>query len=876
VLRALREARGVTLAGWGARLGVSRTTVQRWERGERAPDPGAESAILAYCREADLFRAYDRGPLAGLALTPELLRDLLAEARWRISAKPTDALVSGASSVAPPTIAAVPGGAWPSPSNLPAHLTTFVGREHEIAAVRRVQAGTRLLTLTGPGGCGKTRLALELARELLWAYSHGICLVELAALAEPALVPDTVAAALGVRPTGSRPPAEDVREFLEGRHLLLVLDNCEHLLPACAHFAEALLRASPTLEVIATSREPLGIAGETVWRVPPMALSDGVKLFVDRARLHRPDFAVTPANAEAVSEVCARLDGIPLAIELATARLNMLTPEQIAARLGDRLGLLVGGSRTALPRHQTLRATLDWSYDLLAEPEQALLCGLAVFAGGFTLDAADALGEDVFNTLSQLVDKSLVISEERDGGIRCRMLETVRQYAAEHLEQRPDAATMRERHLAWCLSLARGAEDAYRGPHEPAWLRQLDQEHDNLRAALSWALAHHQGEAALRLAAALPRFWMLRGHLFEGRRWLTLALETATDPPAALRAEALHGTGILAYMQGDYAAARALFEESLGLYQARGQARGIAEAQGNLGRAALRQGDFPAARTFLEASLALHAGQAHAPGIANGQFTLGVLALRQGDYAQARAYFEASLVLQRELRDTEGTANALEELATVAGEQGDYPRQVLLLEESLALYRELGHRGGIGAVLGNLGVAAWAQGDPARGARLMDEGLALYREVGDRRGVARLLGNQAYIAVSAADYASGAALSRASLRLYREVGDAWALIRYLPVLAGATFGLGQPEQAARLFGAAAALREQLGTRLPPIVQSTHDRAVAAVAEVLGPAPFAAAWAAGQTLTLDAATDEALAEVALAPATATIGKIFVTE
>ena len=337
------------------------------------------------------------------------------------------------------------------PSNLPSQLTSFVGREREIAAVRRVQAGTRLLTLTGAGGCGKTRLALELARELLWAYSHGIWIAELAALADPALVPETVATALGLHPTGARPTAEEVSEFLDGRHLLLVLDNCEHLLTACAHFAEALLRASPTLEVIATSREPLGIAGETIWRVPPMAEPDSLSLFVDRARLHRPEFELTPANADAVAEVCRRLDGIPLAIELATARLKMLAPEQIAARLGDRLGLLTGGSRTALPRHQTLRAALDWSYDLLTEQEQALLCGLAVFAGGFTLDAAEALGErrpapgavlraDVFDTLSQLVDKSLVVSEERDGGARCRMLETIRQYAAEHLEQRADAA----------------------------------------------------------------------------------------------------------------------------------------------------------------------------------------------------------------------------------------------------------------------------------------------------------------------------------------------------------------------------------------------------------------------------------------------------
>ncbi len=545
VLRSLRAARGATQAGWAARLGVSRATVQRWERGERAPDPGAEAAILAYCREAGLLRPFDRGPLAGLTLTAERLQELCAEARWRVSAGPASgpapALPDRRSGSPPPDAAPqnapaarhppdAPGQALAVPTNLPAPLTSFVGREWELAAVRRVQAGTRLLTLTGPGGGGKTRLALALAEELLWAYAHGVWLVNLASVTDPALVPRVVASALGLRPAGPPVPlTAALAAALRERQLLLVLDNCEQLLPACAVVVEALLLACPHLEIVATSREPLGVSGEVVWRVPPLSVPecgrpgasgdqrtarhggeadaaallryDAVRLFVERARLQRPDFTLTAGNAPAVAEICRRLDGIPLAIELAAARLSVLSVPQIAARLHDRFRLLTGGGRTALPRHQTLRAALDWSHDLLFAAEQALLRRLAVFAGGFTLEAAEAVcasgaddrppttddrstrhdpavggrppsviaEHDVLDLLAQLVGKSLVLAEEHGGAVRYRLLETVRQYAEEQLDQAGEAAAVRARHLDWCLALAQEANAAYGGRHEPAW-----------------------------------------------------------------------------------------------------------------------------------------------------------------------------------------------------------------------------------------------------------------------------------------------------------------------------------------------------------------------------------------------------------------------
>ncbi|MGD9893090.1 MAG: helix-turn-helix domain-containing protein, partial [Dehalococcoidia bacterium] len=500
VLQALREARGVTQEGWAARLGVSLRTVQRWERGERVPDPGAEAGILAYCSERGLFRTYDRGPLAGLSLTAESLQALIAEARLTTGAR------AGAD---------LPSAPLDQHSNLPAQTSSFVGREQELAALRRVLGATRLLTLIGAGGCGKTRLALRVADELLWAYPHGVWFVELAALADPALVPETVAAALDVRTTGAQPVTSVLVEHLARRHLLLILDNCEHLLPTCGVLVETLLRACPHLEVMLTSREPLRITGETVWRAPPLSPPDAACLFVERARQNQPPIDLTAANGAAIDEICRRLDGIPLAIELAAARVRALSIEQIAERLDDRFRLLITGSRTALPRQQTLRGTLDWSYDLLTDVEQAMLRRLSVFAGGFMLDAAETVCTDLpsqspsltgkeesdatnaagtshgsnepipmqpsfdrsppslrgkgagglgIDTLTYLVDKSLVVAHQRAGAVRYGLLETVRRYAGEKLESAGEALAARRRHRGWCLALAERAEPELLGP----------------------------------------------------------------------------------------------------------------------------------------------------------------------------------------------------------------------------------------------------------------------------------------------------------------------------------------------------------------------------------------------------------------------------
>ena len=492
--------------------------------------------------------------------------------------------------------------------NLPVQLTSFVGRERELAAVQQLLLVERLVTLTGAGGIGKTRLALQAAADLVDQFPDGVWLVDLAPLADPMLVPQAIATAVGVREQPEHPLLQTLEDFLRSRHLLLVLDNCEHLVAACAALADRLLRACPRLRILATSREPLGIAGETAWRVPPLTSPDpehlpslaslaqyeAVRLLLDRADLAAPSLALTQRNAAAVAQVCQQLDGLPLALELAAARVKVLSFEQLAARLGDRFRLLTGGSRSALPRQQTLRALVDWSYDLLTAPEQVLFRRLAVFAGGCTLEATEAVcaGDgiepgEVLEHLARLVDKSLVVAEPSAAGeVRYRLPETIRQYSSDKLAQAGEGATLRGRHRDWCLALA---ERTGQEVLDPQRLMSLEREYDNLRSALRWSVDSGEAEAGLRLATSLCDFWQVRGYSSEGCAWLAelLALPAAATATTA-RARALEWAGRLAYLQGDdldrqrivmsllalgHAAlrrrdalrARLLFNESLGL-----------------------------------------------------------------------------------------------------------------------------------------------------------------------------------------------------------------------------------------------------------------------------------------------------------------------
>jgi non-specific serine/threonine protein kinase len=686
--------------------------------------------------------------------------------------------------------------------NLPAPRTNLVGREREMVEVKRTLAMTGLLTLTGTGGCGKTRLALEVARDLVGTYRDGAWLIELAPLSEGALVPQAVADALGVREQPNRPLADTLARHLRGEKTLLVLDNCEHLIVAAAALVDALLGSCPRLRVLATSREALGVAGEAIWPVPPLSVpgTDGspadlmryeaVRLFVERARARLPTFDLTPANARAVAEVCRKLDGIPLAIELVTARVTALAVEQVAERLEDSLSLLSTGSRTVTPRHQTMRATIEWSYALLGESERVLFGRLSVFAGGWTLEAVETVGagdgierRDILDLMNRLVDKSLVVAEPGAAGAsRYRTLEPVREYAQEKLEESGEADVVRHRHLLWCLTLAEQAEPELKGPRQKKWLERLEREHDNLQAALGWVLEREVGtqetiELGARLAGALWRFWYKRGHLITGHRWLEATLSKSGLLSTVTRAKALGGAGMVAWERGDYASARAMHEESLRLH---------------------RQAE-------------------NKPGIAFSLNHLGLAALYQGDYGSAKALLEESLILQQELEDAGGRAASLHNLGLVALYRDDYESAKTLIEESLSLFRELGDIWAISVLLNNLGLTALHQGDYDRAADLQEESLTLRKELGDRGGIAECLEG----------------------------------------LCGVAGARGEASRAVRLWAAAEAIRQEIGAPLPPGHRPLRETYLTAARIQLDDAAFAEAWATGRAITQEAAIEYAL-------------------
>jgi predicted ATPase/DNA-binding SARP family transcriptional activator/DNA-binding CsgD family transcriptional regulator len=705
--------------------------------------------------------------------------------------------------------------------NLPVERTSFVGREDEMVEVERLLSMTGLLTLTGAGGAGKTRFALALARKLAGTYPDGAWLVELAPLSEPELVERTVAAALGVREQPGRSLTDTLKDSLRVKKLLLVLDNCEHLVEAAALLAEALLDSCPNLKVLATSREALNITGELVWRVSSLSVPDktgnyysssmtmveelrryeSVRLFVERARYRRPSFELTSENAGAVAEVCRRLEGIPLAIELGAARVGVLSVEQIAARLKDSLGVLAGGSRTAEPRQRTLRGALEWSFDLLGEPERDLFCQLSVFAGGWTLEAAEAVcswediePSEVLDLLSRLVDKSLAKTEIDGPGeeLRYGMLEPVRQYGLERLEERGEAETVRRRHAAWCLAFAEGAERELSGPEQSGWLEKLETEHDNLRAALRWTLAGGKAELGLGLAAALWSFWYTRGHLSEGRRWLESTISEAGPLVTLTKAKALNGVGYISIFQGEYEAAKEFLEEGLVLYRELGDTEGIASSLIYLGFVAV---------------------------------------LGQRDLETVPALYDEAAGLGPELQDRRVVANLLLFSGLVAISQGDLERGLALNEESLALFRQIGDIQGMGHCLNNLGIGAVLQ----------------------------------------ADYNKASALLRENLRMARE-SDYKLAIQY------SFLGLGyvaacreQPARAARLWGAVEAMGEAFGIGITPITRShtNYDGYLASARSQLTETVWKAAWEEGRAMTLEQAIEYTLSAEEEQPATASM-------
>ena len=723
------------------------------------------------------------------------------------------------------------------PNNLPLQVTSFIGREKEMTEVKRLLWEARLVTLTGPGGTGKSRLSLQIAADFLELYPDGAWLVELAPLADPALLPQTVANVLGIRESSSHPILSLLTDYLRNKELLLILDNCEHLVEACAQLVDTLLKACPHILILATSREVLGIPGEASFRVPSLSTPDArrlppfetltqyeaVRLFIERAEMATPGFDVTKENAPAIAQICYRLDGIPLAIELSAARVQVLNVEQIAARLDNRFRLLTGGSRTALPRHQTLRALIDWSYDLLPQAERTLLGRLSIFAGGWTLEAAETIcvgdgieQDEILDLLIQLVNKSLVNSDyAHNGHARYHLLETIRQYARDKLLETGGGERVRDQHLDFFLKLAENAEPGLRGPSQVALLNMLEKELDNLRAALEWALECNI-EKGLRLASALMWLWHLHGHGSEGIEWLDRALTSRAggEPLPRTRAKALRMLGSLRVFQSNSEGALPSLEESLKLYKELGVdgRQGVAYALWGLGTVAAYQGNSAKSRTLTEDGLALFRELGDKFGITECLNTLGDIALTEGDYEQAKILWEESLALKRERGDKDGIAFSLAQLGNIAFLEGDFQRATPLYEEAATLFREVGNKFFASAAFYSLGETAWAQGNYGHAAKKYEEALAMGRGADEERAVAFVLYDLGAMARSQGNYDQAAKMLEEAVALFREIGNKWGLSTAYYGIGEVAWSRGAYDQAARMFEDSLALSKELDAK----------------------------------------------------------------
>ncbi len=751
-------------------------------------------------------------------------------------------------------------GAVQASSRLPAETTSFIGRESELATIDDLLGLSRLLTLTGPSGSGKTRLALRAGAQVADQYPDGVWLIELAPVTSPDLVTAVAASALSVREEPGQALAESVAAQLRDAEALLIVDNCEHVLDAAGELIARLLRACPALRVLATSQSRLGLVGEASWPVPPLILPDpaardpevvaqaeAVRLLRDRAALARPGFTLTAQNAPAVSEICRRLDGIPLALELAAARLNALSAGQLAARIDDRFRLLAGGGRGGLPRHRTLQAAIEWSHDLLSETEQICFRRLAVFSGGCTLEAAEAVCADdslsaaeIFETVTALVDRSLLTAEERCGSMRYGMLESIHQFARTQLERAGESAELSRRHLEWLLGYARQAD--LEGPDQGAWLDLLETDLENFRIGLEDGSA---AEPRLELAGLLAPFWMVRGHTGLGRRWLEGALAAAgPDAPPRLRAAALDGLGQLAAVQADYEAQRSCQQESLAIWRTLGDDARVASCLGDLGSAAHIRGEYADARATYAEALELANGAHDSQLMARCLSGLGRLALHQGDLARACDYYTDSMAYFRRVGDLRRATLILGNLGVVALNQGEFDLARARFEEHLGNARKIGDRKLIGGALTNLGSVVYNCGDLDTAADLHAEALALAEQVGDRRLASVALTNLGLVMLARKDYPAARGYLRRSLDLAEAVGERRAVAESLEELAGVEAAAGEMDRAAALFGASQALRAAIGAPVPAPDLARISDALAAVRLALGDQQFEAARARG--------------------------------
>jgi predicted ATPase/DNA-binding SARP family transcriptional activator len=740
-------------------------------------------------------------------------------------------------------------------NNLPLQLSTFIGREKELIEITNLVVNNRLVTLTGAGGIGKTRLSIQVGFALLNDFPNGMWLVELAPLSDPELVPQAVLTALGLIEQSGRSLLEILTDFLRSKRALLILDNCEHLIQACAQLAQDTLHSCPDLHILATSREALGIPGETLYLVPTLTTPDplyttfetlaqyeAAQLFIERAQSAVASFQLTEENLAAITQICYHLDGIPLAIELAAARVKLLSVEEIAARLDDRFRFLTGGARTALPRHQTLQALIDWSHDLLSESERVLLRRLSVFADGWTLEAAERVAGnkgyekienapaihdlqtmDILDLLTSLVNKSLITSESKAGQeTRYAMLETIRQYATEKLWQAGEGELWPKRHLAYYVDLAERAEPNLRARDMVLWLDRLEAEHENIRSALERGL-EGDIEAELRLASALLWFWHIRGHKNEGVEWLERALsieamdqdeQPRTPHRARIRGKALNASGSLMVMNHEFGRATARLKESLALFRELGP-----EGKQGMAYALLRLASEPSAgeqaKSMLEQSLTLFREIGDKFGTAETLMQLSGAA-QKDDYKQAVLFAEEKLALSREIGDQDGIAAALGGLADLALSQDDYTRAIPLFEASLATFRKVKNLGAISFSLGSFGDVFFWQGNYQKAAKTYEEALAFVQELGYRFHIAFYFYSLGILAWFQGEYSQAIHQVSSSHPIFRDIGYHWMTVSSLHTLGDIALAEGDVEGAAQWYEDELKISQKMQLEAPQI------------------------------------------------------------
>ncbi len=827
--RAADPAETVNLLRQVVAIEPTRETAQRALMAALAASGDHAGMTLAYRN----FRLYLSAELNAMpdAETVALYRRLRAEARTNTRSRPP-----------------LPTPASPAPRHLPYPTTALIGREAEIQEIIALLETTRLLTLTGTGGVGKTRLAIALAEEVADDYTDGVWFVDLAPLEDPAHIVQTIVQTLKLHAESDRPLLETLLDHLQNRSRMLILDNCEHLIGACASMAETLLSRCPHLRLLATSRQSLGIAGEKTWRTLPLSLpglptesgasvealpvSAAEQLFLARARAVSPTFDLTAKNRCSVAEICHLLDGIPFAIELAAAWVCALPVAQLAARLRGLSDLLKNERHSTLPRQQTLRSTLDWSYRLLRPEEQTLLLRLSVFVGGWTLEAAEEVCADeaaapdtVLMLLAGLVDKSLVVYTEQEGEARYRLLETTRAYAQEKLSVQAHQDIVR-RHAHYFLRMTEEIEPDCDSPEQTSWLRCIEAEYTNLRAVLEWSQCKDQEERVasparvelgLRLATAIYRFWELTSYLSEGFKFLENLLAAGQHAASSVQAGALHKAGILAGYQGDLKTAQSCFERALVLAKQAGNRVLEADNLCQLGMMAWDGGDYFQARTFLEASLAIYGQLDDKKGMSMALGNLGTVARRQGDFVEAQARYEEGLALCRQREDKRGIAYTLKSLGVLAALKEDWEAARTYHEESLLVSQQIGTRWAIAAALTNLGQVACEQGAHAHARHLLLESLKIRQEQQDQRG----------------------------------------LIETSEMLARLLGAEGHPQHATALLGAAETLADAIHTSLQALC-ADYKRTVRMARAALSAEAFAAAWAQGRAMTIE----QALSSVSL--------------